>query len=206
MLKSSLNLLVIHFWKSFSNPKLIRVAGLSFKNVKHCQTKFYILSSFTYTLIPYSSFLTSWQVTWSSRLCGNIVLKKEGPFSSALFKVFARFTQQCSTLWGKIIFEAAYHTRAIITCSWLETALTEFSEELLDNNEIVSKNGITNIQATSYNGTHTVYNSNLLNFQITILFVSSKEFELRKKMRAGSSILRRSQKFIQKIDALVKFS
>ena len=57
-----------------------------------------------------------------------------------------------------------YRTRAIITRSWLETALeywpyirTEFSEKnLLENKEMVSKKWVKNIQTAGYNGARTV--------------------------------------------------
>ena len=57
-----------------------------------------------------------------------------------------------------------YRTRAIITHSWLQTALeykpyikTEFSKKnLLKNKELVFKNGVIIIQATGYNGARTV--------------------------------------------------
>ena len=99
------------FWKSFSNPKLRRVAGLSFKNIKHCQTKFYILSSFTYTLIPYSSSPTSWQVTWPSRLCGNIVLKR-GSFFICLIQSFLRVSLSSAVHNGVISFLKQHTVRA----------------------------------------------------------------------------------------------
>ena len=37
--------------------------------------------------------------------------------------------------------------------------MTEFSETLLENKEIIFKNGVKNVQAVGYNGTQTVPNT-----------------------------------------------
>ena len=55
----------------------------------------------------------------------------------------------------------AYCLCAIITHSWLETALeywpyieTEFKKKILENKEMVFQNGGKSIQAAAYNGVH----------------------------------------------------
>ena len=61
------------------------------------------------------------------------------------------------------VWKRNYRKGAIMNCSWLQTALrywpyirTEFSEKkLLENKEMVFKNGVKNKQVAAYNGART---------------------------------------------------